>query len=92
MINDEGKSCQDRLTSLARRYKATVDWSESRGDIIIDTPAGFVWNCNGAHCICESFSNNGGQRWVREATKELKECMEYGTQPCSESDCDVCEA
>lgn len=89
--NDSVK-CQKRLTNIAERYKATVDWSESRGEIIIDTPAGFVWNCNGAHCICEAFSNNGGQRFVQEAGKELKESMEYGIQPCNEADCDVCGA
>lgn len=86
-----GMSNQARIQRDASRYGATVDWCENRGDVMVDTPSGFVWAESGCHCIVEQFMNVSGDRWTTDAANMVIERMACGLAKCDEADCDVCQ-
>ena len=65
----------------------------STDQLIVDLPAGRVWNANAGHSIYYGIWDGGRRAWeteLNEAYRCATEDILLGTGECTEERCDVC--
>ena len=82
---------QQTLTALARKLGARLSVHRDREnlehEITADAPDGKVWTAAGVHQLVCSGADGTTMDELRE---DMYERMQYGTEPCADTDCDVC--
>lgn len=79
-----GPKCLQQVRQLSASVGATIDEESLEfGTIIVDAPAGYVWNANGAASLSEPAENSMGQKWYRQACGDLIASMKMGLHLCS---------
>lgn len=69
---------------------ANGNWDEAADNI--DAPAGRLWTANGCHTIALPWgTDDEGNKWTAsERYAYAIESLEYGSEPCTNPDCDAC--
>jgi hypothetical protein len=57
--------------------------------VLVDSPAGTVWNATGCHVVCE-LTADGPADWRYKVCAAAIEQMEQGTSACDDPECDHC--
>jgi hypothetical protein len=72
--------CHDRIVRLAETVGASLD-HERDYNLIVDAPAGYVWDDNFCSTLCEA-AECYGQTWHTDACNELASRMRMGLTKC----------
>jgi len=82
------------VKASVRKHGATIEenWD---GDYCVDAPTGFVWACDGIHCLVMHWMtrDNGQEEWKGDkqiVIDDVLNRMTDGLTECEEVDCDVC--
>lgn len=79
---------------VAAKLGASVD-EQSSGkcgrsfSVLVDSPAGRIWNATGCHVIYETTAD-GPAEWRRAVCENAIAAMEQGTSECEDDECDHC--
>lgn len=86
------------MTTLAQIRRAitkhgaelTIQDAGDARTLNIDLPAGMRWVVNGCHALAGHFRPGESKGWASDVYTDMLERMEYGTEVCTDTECDIC--
>jgi len=72
--------CVQKVEALAKKHGASVCKMSLDGcDLLVDAPAGYVWESSGCSILCEPAEHYGGMgSWWATACRDMTERMKLG--------------